>query len=84
MASDRQFIIADGLPGAIYASRAPYYDQRFMAGRNHPNPYHPPLDRVRVQGRFRKYWRPVITAPVPDEFKDYPQYRDGLWSHIRE
>jgi type IV secretion system protein VirD4 len=82
MAPGRQVIFADGLPGAIYAERAPYWEQRFMAGRYHPNPYHPPLDRVLVQGRFRKYWRPVITGSVPECFRDYPQYRNGLWSYI--
>ena len=82
MAGDRQFIFADGLPGAIYASRAPYWEQRFMAGRYHPNPYHPPCDRVLVRGRFGSYWRPVITEAVPAEFSDYPQYQGGLWSYI--
>lgn len=82
MAGDRQFIFADRLPGAIYAERAPYWEQRFMAGRYHPNPYHPPLDRVPVRGRFGTAWRPVIVEPVPDAFADYPQYRSGLWSRI--
>lgn len=82
MAAGRQFIFADGLRGAIYAERAPYWQQRFMAGRYHPNPYHPPLDRVRVQGRFGPRWRPVVVEPVPAAFAGYPQYRDGLWSRI--
>lgn len=79
---DRQVIFADHLPGAIYASRTPYWEQRFMAGRYHPNPYHPPADRVRVQGRFGATWRPVIVEKVPDHLAHYPQYRSGLWSRI--
>lgn len=82
MALDRQFIFADGLPGAVHAQRAPYWSRRFMAGRFHPNPYHPPLDRVRVQGRFGPTWRPVIVEPAPAAFAHYPQYRDGFWSRI--
>jgi type IV secretion system protein VirD4 len=82
MEGDRQFIFADGLPGAIYAERAPYWTQQFMAGRYHPNPYHPPLDRVRVQGRLGPEERPVIVEHVPDVFADYPQYRSGLWSYV--
>lgn len=82
MASNRQFIFADGLPGAVYAERAPYWEQRFMAGRYHPNPYHPPYDQVPVQGRFGPSWRPVIVEPVPAAFAAYPQYRSGLWSRI--
>ncbi len=82
MAGDRQFIFADGLPGAIYASRAPYWEQRFMAGRYHPNPYHPPLDRVLVRGRLGSHWRPVTTEAVPAEFSNYPQYQSGQWSYI--
>ncbi|MEO1193308.1 MAG: type IV secretory system conjugative DNA transfer family protein [Pseudomonadota bacterium] len=83
MRSDRQFIFADGLPGAVYAERAPYWRQRFMAGRFLPNPFHPPLDRVRIKKGFGMRWRPVVTEPVPPEFADYPQYQDGQWSYVR-
>lgn len=82
MASDHQFIFTDNLPGPIYAERRPYWKSPAMAGRYHPNPFHPPLDRVAVQTRWGQRWRPVIHEPVPDEFKDYPQYRDGMWSRI--
>ena len=82
---DRMLVFADNLPGAIFAQRRPYWDQPFMAGRYHPNPYHPPLDRVTVTDqRGRKHTRPVITEPVPDEYAHLPQYRDGMWSHIGE
>ncbi|SFJ14803.1 type IV secretory system conjugative DNA transfer family protein [Albimonas pacifica] len=79
---DRQLIFADGLPGPIYAGRAPYWTQRWLAGRYHPNPYHPPLDSVLVQTRFGPRRRPVLTGNVPAAFADLPQYRDGTWSWI--
>lgn len=80
--NDRQFIFADGLSHPIYAERAPYWEQRFMAGRFHPNPFHPPLDRVRVKTAFGHAWRRVITAHVPAQHAHLPQYADGHWSYI--
>lgn len=53
-----------------------------MARRFHPNPYHPPADRVRVKTLFGHAWRKVITSPTPQRFADYPQYQNGLWSWI--
>lgn len=81
---DKQYIFSDGLECPIYADRRPYYDESFMAGRFHPNPYHPPLDRVRVKSRWRHEWRPVIREPVPARFSHLPQYRDGYWSRIAD
>lgn len=43
---NRLLIFSDGLPGAVLANRAPYFDQLLVAGGYHPNPYHPPNDRV--------------------------------------
>lgn len=83
MGRDEMLIFADHLPGAIAATRRPYWEQHWMAGRYHPNPFHPPLDRVSVtdhRGRMRT--RPVITEPVPDRYAHLPQYRHGLWSYI--
>ncbi len=78
-----QFIFTDDVQKPILANRAPYYEQGFMAGRFHPNPYHPPLDRVKVRTRLGHRWRKVIEEPVPKRFADYPQYADGKWSYIR-
>jgi type IV secretion system protein VirD4 len=66
----------------MLAERAPYYEQAFMAGRYHPNPYHPPADRVRVKTRWGAVWRPVIHERVPQACAHYPQYADGYWSRI--
>lgn len=80
MPSDRQIIFTDALGKPAYLERRPYYEERFMAGRYHPNPYHPPLDRVRVKTRWGYAWRKVIREPVPSAYADYPQYADGYWS----
>ena len=79
---DRQYIFADGLSHPIYAERAPYWEQRWMAGRFHPNPYHPPHDRVRIKSRFGHVWRRVIRERVPGQYAHLPQYADGYWSYI--
>lgn len=78
----KAIIFADGLPGPGLVDRRPYYEQRFMAGRYHSNPYHPPLDRVRVKTLFGHAWKRVIREPVPAAFAAYPQYQDGFWSRI--
>lgn len=83
MPDDRQIIFADGISKPIWAGRRSYQEQRFMAGRYHPNPYHPPADRVRVKTLFGHEWRRVCREPVPPEFAHYPQYQDGTWSVIR-
>jgi type IV secretion system protein VirD4 len=84
MPSDKQFIFTDGLPGPIYADRKPYYEQAFMAGRFHPNPFYPPLDRVRIKTRFGHAWKRVVTAPVPPEYANYPQYRNHPYSYVEK
>ena len=82
LASDKQVIFVDGVMHPVLADRRAYYDQVAMAGRFHPNPYHPPADRVRVMTRGGPVWRPVVVEPVPRAFARYPQYADGLWSRI--
>ena len=79
---DQQIIFADGLSHPILADRKAYYEQPAMAGRYHPNPYHPPDTHVQVMTRRGPVWRPVVTAPVPPPFAHYPQYADGTWSYI--
>lgn len=82
MPDDRAFIFMDGLSKAAHADRKPYYEQRFMAGRYHPNPYHPPLDKVKVKMLFGHRWKKVINAPVPDAYAHYPQYKEGVYSYV--
>ncbi|MEM8625372.1 MAG: type IV secretory system conjugative DNA transfer family protein [Pseudomonadota bacterium] len=82
LGGDEQLIFADGLPGPVLAQRKPYWTQRCMAGRYLPNPYHPPADSVEIMTRWGRRRRRVVTARVPPEYADYPQYRDGLWSYV--
>lgn len=81
---DKAYIFTDALQKPIYANRKPYYEQRFMAGRYHPNPYHPPIDRVRVKTVIGHSWNDVIREPVPSRYSHYPQYKDGYWSYIKD
>ncbi len=76
------FLFADGLSGGVIGTRTPYYEQQWMAGRYHPNPFHKPYDKVQIQTRWGKRWRKIITAPVPEEFAHFPQYQSGFWSFI--
>ncbi len=80
---DKAYIFVDGLEHPIYADRKPYYEQRFMAGRFHPNPYHPPPHAVRVKTWWGHRMRRVVREPVPKRFADYPQYGCGYWSKVR-
>ncbi|MEM6712827.1 MAG: type IV secretory system conjugative DNA transfer family protein [Pseudomonadota bacterium] len=80
----KAIIFADGLPGPGLVDRRAYYEQRFMAGRYHPNPYHPPADVVRVKTLFGYNSKRVIREPVPTAYADYPQYQDGFWSRIED
>ncbi|MEQ8602859.1 MAG: type IV secretory system conjugative DNA transfer family protein [Marivibrio sp.] len=79
----KQIIFADGLAHPILADRYPYYEMPSMAGRYHPNPFFPPVDRVQVMTSRGPAWRRVVTEPVPRAFTHYPQYRNGTWSRIK-
>lgn len=82
MDASKQFIFTDAVANPIYADRRPYYEQRFMAGLYHPNPYYPPNDSVMVKSMWgKKRWR-VVEEPVPEEFAHYPQYEGGTWSKV--
>lgn len=82
MPDDKMVVFADGLAHPIWADRKAYYDQPAMAGRYHPNPYHPPETHVQVMTRRGPDWRPVIQERVPEAFAHYPQYSHGQWSRI--
>lgn len=82
MPRDRMVVFADGLSGPIYAERQPYWTVPEMAGRYHPNPYHPPDTSVSVMTpEGQRIWQ-VIEEPVPQRFAHLPQYAHGLWSRI--
>lgn len=82
MPGDRAYYFCEGVPHPILIERRPYFAQRSLAERFHPNPYHPPLDRVDVMTRWGKRTRRVVRKPVEPEFAHYPQYRDGFRSRV--
>ncbi len=84
MPENRQIIFISGLNlRPIYAEKYPYFDRVEMAGRYLPNPYHPPVDRVRVVTADGPNIRRIIIEPVPPEAaSQFPQYREGHWSFV--
>lgn len=79
---NRAYLFTDALEEPIYAVRKPYYEQSFMAGRYFSNPYYPPLDSVRVKRWYGTTSKKIVTEPVPAQFADYPQYKDGYWKRV--
>ncbi|MGJ8530137.1 type IV secretory system conjugative DNA transfer family protein [Maritalea sp.] len=79
---DAAYFFHEDVPYPIPITRRPYWKSRHLAGLYHPNPAHPPLDRVTIQTRWGQRTRRVITEPVPDRFAHLPQYRDGTWSRV--
>ena len=84
MPESRTILFISGLNlRPIYAEKYPYFDRVEMAGRYLPNPYHPPVDRVRVMTADGPDIRRVIVEPVPPEAANqFPQYREGHWSFV--
>jgi type IV secretion system protein VirD4 len=80
---DEQALFISGLGLApIRASKKPYFTCPEMAGGYLPNPYHPPLDRVRIAGRCGQKWARVIRESVPSNLSHWPQHQDGTWSYV--
>lgn len=82
MRNDRAYLFHEDVSYPIEIERRPYWLSRELAGLYHPNPYHPPLDRVTVQTRWGQRTRRVITERVPERFAYLPQYRHGMWSRV--
>jgi type IV secretion system protein VirD4 len=81
--SDRQYIFSDHIPKVIYCERKPYYEQSWMAGRYHPNPYHPPAYKVRIKNkRFGHSWRRVLEKDPPKHLRHLRQYQTRPLSYI--
>ncbi|AZV79061.1 hypothetical protein EBB79_15065 [Parasedimentitalea marina] len=81
--TDRAYLFHEDVPFPIELDRRPYWTDRALTGLYHPNPYHPPLDRVSVQTRWGQRTRRVITEPVPQRFAHLPQYRSDQWSRVK-
>lgn len=84
MPEDRQILFISGINcPPVAAWRRPYFLHRELTGKFMPNPYHPPLDTVRIPGCFGMRVRCVVTEPVPKRFAQFPQYASGSWSYIK-
>lgn len=80
---DRQVLFISGKNlKPVLAHKYPFFSRPEMAGLYLPNPFHPPLDRVRVATRFGEKWLRVITEPVPPALRHLPQYQEGLISYV--
>lgn len=83
MPENRQILFVSGLGlSPIYAEKYPYFTRAELAGGFMPNPYHPPIDKVRLPGFCGPRWHRVITERVPARFSHLPQYQSGEWSYI--
>ncbi|MCR9268256.1 MAG: type IV secretory system conjugative DNA transfer family protein, partial [Alphaproteobacteria bacterium] len=83
MPEDRQILFISGLGlNPVMAWKYPYFTRREMAGRYLGNPYHPPVDRVRVKRLFGNSWVRVLSGPVPDKLRSFPQFRSGTWRYL--
>lgn len=81
--SDDQFILqVTGRP-PILAKKYPYYEQKYMAGWFHPNPFHPPADRVFVGKGRRKRALRIRVGDVPRRLQAFPQFREGVYSYVK-
>lgn len=86
MPDDEQILFISGKNlSPIRANKYPYFSRQArheMAGKYLPNPYHPPIDKVQIATWYGKKWVQIITEPVPDSFRSFPQYADGSWSYV--
>jgi type IV secretion system protein VirD4 len=63
-------------------SKIPYFENRAIAHRFLPNPYHPPYDRIFIPSWFgRKRSVEIISERVPEAIAHLPQYSGGYWSY---
>lgn len=83
MPENRQIIFISGLNmRPIYAEKFAYYKRIEMTGKFLPNPYHPPVEYVRVMTDEGERLRCIAEEPVPPELAHYPQYKSGRWSYV--
>lgn len=76
MREDQQIIFISGRNlHPILANKYPYFTRHEMAGLYLPNPYHPPMDKVLVQGWFKPKWLPLCSVSIPPKYRQFPQYQ---------
>lgn len=58
--------------------KIPYWKIPALSGRYLPNPYIPPFDRVKVQGRFWSSTKRIVIRDAPKHLmEEYPQLKAG-------
>lgn len=78
-----QYVFCDQVKKVIYCERRPYYEQHWMAGKFHPNPFYPPSDTVKTKNRWFGYSRRrVLEMDAPPRLRHLRQYRDRPVSYI--
>ncbi|MGJ8628783.1 MAG: type IV secretory system conjugative DNA transfer family protein [Sulfitobacter sp.] len=80
--ADKGYAYVDGLEHPVSFDRRPYYEEKWMTGRWMGNPYHPPVDRIRVKTWWGYRRVDVCDVPVPPEFAHYPQYQSGYMRRL--
>ena len=76
---NRQILLISGKTDApILAHKYPYYSRREMAGAYLSNPYHPPVNRVRIQGRFMSGIHRIKKGRPPFFKRKWPQFQKGF------
>lgn len=68
-------------PAKLYVPN--YWQRRDLAGRYLGDPYHSPDGKVEVRGMFWQSFKEIIREPVPDQYADLPQYKDGFWNFVK-
>lgn len=81
MPEDQQILIVSGV-GFIQAQKQPYYTRPEMAGKYLQNPYHPPVDKVQIQGKFRQKRVKVLQGNPPRKYRGFPQFQKG-YSYVK-
>lgn len=74
---DKGYAFVDGLQHPIEINRRPYFSEKWMNLRWMPNPYHPPVDKVRVKSGWGYRPHTVRNVPVPANLAHFPQYASG-------
>ena len=82
--SDKVLVLSPGTgpPPVVADKLPPYYLNRAMNGRWGPDPLFPPLDRVKLTGRFFDRKRRFITEDVPEHLSHWPQHNNGQISYV--
>lgn len=84
MSTDKQLVFAPGLgiPPLLADKLPPYWLNPAMAGKYAPDPLYPPIDRVRIAGRFGARTRKFMSVAVPAHLSDWPNVAHGELNYV--